>query len=226
MKTISLRKQFSVFFVLFLIIGAAACGGENAGKNSPAANQTNVNSPTNSAPVKYEDKRTEMHHRLDPLIGEWNVEKINTIVPGFSAEKPLVSKDTIIARRTWLEKAGSYYIKDETEGKFGDFDYYRLGILGYSVPDDRFEWNTVDNFNPMMMTYKGAKGSGKASQEISISGEYTDQGMLGEKYKGKTIGQRTVFKIESNDRHTVDLYFTPPGESERLVDKMIYTRRK
>src|SRR5262249_25379963 len=102
----------------------------------------------------------------------------------------------------------------------------RLGILGYSVPDDRFEWNTGDNFNPMMMTYKGEKGSGTANKEISISGEYTDQGMLGAQYKGKKIGQRTGFKIESNDRNTVELYFTPTGENERLVDTMVYTRRK
>jgi hypothetical protein len=228
MKTSYLLKRFFAVPAVALIVVLTACGPEAANKttNSLPANYSNSNRESADAPVKYEDKRTEMHHRLDALIGEWDVEKTNTIVPGFSPEKPLVSKGTIVTRRRWLEKAGYYFIEDETEGKFGTFDYYRHGILGYSVPDDRFEWNTVDNFNPMMMTYKGAPNSGRIGQEISISGEYTDQGMLGERYKGKSIGQRTVFRIESNDRHRVELYFTPPGEKERLVDTMIYTRRK
>ena len=55
-------------------------------------------------------------------------------------------------------------------------------------------------------------------------GEFTDQGLLGEAYIGKTIGQRTVISIPSADRHTIDLYFTPPGEAERLVDHAAYTR--
>jgi hypothetical protein len=35
---------------------------------------------------------------------------------------------------------------------------------------------------------------------------------------------RTVITIESNDRHRFDLYFTPPGGAERLIDRKIYTR--
>ena len=227
MKNVNFLKRFAVFFVTAFVISLTACTETSVKTaNILSANQTAVNTGNKTVPIKYDDKRTEIHHRLDPLIGEWNVEKTNTIVPGFSAEKPLVSKGTITCRREWLEKAGFYYIKDETEGKFGNFDYYRLGILGYSVPDDRFELNTVDNFNPMMMTYKGEKGSGTANKEISIAGEYTDQGMLGEQFKGKTIGQRTVFKIESNDRHIIELYFTLPDEKEKLVDTMVYTRKK
>jgi hypothetical protein len=49
--------------------------------------------------------------------------------------------------------------------------------------------------------------------------------VLGDAYVGQTIGQRTVIRIESRDRHMIDLYFTPPSEPERLVDRAIYTCR-
>jgi hypothetical protein len=53
-----------------------------------------------------------------------------------------------------------------------------------------------------------------------------DQGVLGEKYVGKTIGQRTVLTVQDADRHTMEIYFTPPGERERLIDRKKYTRVK
>ncbi len=33
-------------------------------------------------------------------------------------------------------------------------------------------------------------------------------------------------KIESLDRHIFELYFTPPGEKERLVARAVYNRQK
>ena len=118
------------------------------------------------------------------------------------------------------------HLKDVTTGTFGGA-YYRLGVLSYSPIDNRYEWNTVDNFNPMMMAYKGAKNSAKADGEISISGEFTDAGIFKSKATiGKSIKQRTVIKIESPDRHIMEIYFTLPGKTEFLSDRAIYTRRK
>ncbi|MEP6900377.1 MAG: DUF1579 family protein [Actinomycetota bacterium] len=165
-----------------------------------------------------------MHQRLNSLIGEWNVE--NTIyIAGGTPEKPIISSD-LTCRRSWISETGNKFIKDVTEGTLNGNPYYRFGILGYSTMDKRFEWNTVDALNSMMMTYKGAKENTTANGDIIMSGEFTDQGVLGDKYAGKNIKQRTVIKIESPDRHVFELYFTPPGEKERLVDRKVYTRRK
>jgi hypothetical protein len=49
---------------------------------------------------------------------------------------------------------------------------------------------------------------------------------IGDSSVGKTIGQRTVIKIELPDRNVIELYFTPPSEKELLADRSIYTRRK
>ncbi len=91
--------------------------------------------------------------------------------------------------------------------------------------DKRYEWNTVDAFNTMMMTYKGAKDSASLNGEIVMTSEFTDAVVFGDASVGKTIGQRTVIKIESPDRNVLELYFTPPGEQEQLIDRSIYTRR-
>ena len=58
-----------------------------------------------------------------------------------------------------------------------------------------------------------------------MSGEFTDQGVLGDAYVGKSIRQKTVIKIASANNHVFELYFTPPGEKERLVSTATYTRR-
>jgi hypothetical protein len=84
---------------------------------------------------------------------------------------------------------------------------------------------TVDGANANMMIYLGASGSGP-QLPISMSGVFTDQGWLGEAMAGKSVPMRTVIRIESNERHVFELYFTPPGGTERLVDQKVYTRMR
>ncbi len=157
-----------------------------------------------------------MHKRLDALVGAWDVEK-TLYIAGGTAEKPIVSSG-MVSRREWIAETGNRYLRDVTQGTLAGNPYYRLGILSYSTMDKRYEWNMVDAFNTMMMTYKGAKDSASVNGEIVMTGEFTDAGVFGDASVGKTIGQRTVINIESPDRHVLELYFTPPDEQERLVD--------
>ncbi|MEV8537002.1 hypothetical protein [Streptomyces sp. NPDC051211] len=62
--------------------------------------------------------------------------------------------------------------------------------------------------------------------EISIPGEFTDPGILGPEYAGKTIPMRTVIRIGQDGGHVFDMHFTPPGRAERLADRVVYTRLK
>ena len=54
-----------------------------------------------------------------------------------------------------------------------------------------------------------------------MSGTFTDQGLISEQTAGLVIAQRTVIRIQSDDRHEIDLYFTPPGRAEMLIDHSI-----
>lgn len=57
-----------------------------------------------------------------------------------------------------------------------------------------------------------------------MTGVFTDQGLIEEATVGKQISMRTIIAIESNDRHVIELYFTPPGGDEILIDSSVYTR--
>jgi hypothetical protein len=59
-----------------------------------------------------------------------------------------------------------------------------------------------------------------------VTGVFTDQGVVNEQTVGKAVVQRTVIRIESNDRHVSELYFTPPGMREQLAMRLVYTRIK
>jgi quinol monooxygenase YgiN len=73
------------------------------------------------------------------------------------------------------------------------------------------------------MIYLGKPGSGDQTP-IDVSGVFTDQGLVSEQTVGQPVVQRTVIRIESNDRHTFELYFTPPGGNEQLAQRLVYTR--
>lgn len=159
------------------------------------------------------------HAILEALEGTWRVEKSLYIALG-TRDEPAESDD-LTCRRVWL--ADGRYLRDVTEGTIAGVPYWRLGLLGYSTMDRRYEWVTIDMANANMMIYRGAPGSGE-QVPITMSGTFTDQGVMGEATVGKPIDQRTVIRIENDDRHIVDLYFTPPGDEEILADRSVYTR--
>jgi Protein of unknown function (DUF1579) len=166
------------------------------------------------------------HGALRALEGDWRVEKALYIAVG-TREKPAVSSD-LRARRRWI--AGGRFLHDVTEGSIAGGPYYRMGFLGYSNMDARYEWVTVDGMNANMMIYRsdavngGQRFVAGRDVEISMSGHFTDQGLFSEQTAGVVIAQRTVIRIQSDDRHEMDLYFTVPGKDEVLIDHSMYTR--
>ena len=114
---------------------------------------------------------------------------------------------------------------DTPQGQLGGKPYFRTGFLGYDSMDKRCEWVTADNQTPILMSYHAADGSGVA-QSIEMTETFTDPGVTGEANVGKSVAMRTHIEIESNDRNTYDLFFTPPGGAEMLVDLMVFERAK
>ena len=162
------------------------------------------------------------HAVLAPLVGSWRVELSIYGTMGRSPDlPPIVSHDI---RTTRVSIADGQYIEDTTEGTVEGKPYWRRGWLGYSNIDRRYEWVTIAPLVPMMI-YLGKPGSGE-QKPIEVTGVFTDQGVVGEQTVGKPVVQRTVIRIESNDRHVSELYFTPPGGKEQLALRLVYTRIK
>jgi len=163
-----------------------------------------------------------MHQRLNGLIGEWQVE-MTIYIAGGTKDKPIISRD-LTCRREWLAETGNRYLRDVTEGSVGGERYYRMGLLGYSIMDKAYEWVTVDALNANMMIYH-SRGK-NSSREISMVGEFTDQGVLGKRYAGKRVAMRTVIRIEGPESNVFELYMTPSNGREILAVRAKYTRRK
>lgn len=185
------------------------------------AQQKGQGTPSSPPPFVERGLPGPAHEALQPLVGTWRVEK-SLYIAGGTPEKPLTSQD-IICRRDWL--ADGRFLRDETQGKIGASPYWRLGLLGYSNMDKRYEWVTIDGLNANMMIYLGEPGSG-SRRPIVMTGTFTDQGLISKNTVGKPVKQRVVIRIEGDDRHVMELYFTPPGEAEILADRSVYTRMK
>lgn len=164
----------------------------------------------------------EGHSALAPLIGAWRTQLSVYGTMGRSPELPPIVSDDITTKREWV--ADGQYIEDRTEGTINGQPYWRRGWLGYSNMDQRYEWVTIAPRVPMMI-YLGKPGSDD-QRPIEMTGVFTDQGVVNDETVGKTVGQRTTIVIESDDRHTFELYFTPPGGPEHLAMRMVFTRVK
>jgi len=158
---------------------------------------------------------------LQPLAGTWRVEKSLYVAIG-TPERPALGEN-MITRREWI--ADGRFLRDTTEGSFGGRPYFRTGFLGYNNMERRHEWVTADNFTPTLMSYRAAKAAG-IRMPIDMAGSFSDLGVTGEQNVGKIIPMRTVIRIENDDRHVFEIYFTPPGRKEVLADRMVFTRMK
>ncbi|WP_431955383.1 DUF1579 family protein [Nocardia lijiangensis] len=213
MRSTLTRALCSVTFVAVAVLGASCSDDATTTAASPAASSSATVDPS---------AQDTGHRRLNQLVGEWRGGK-STFVAGGTPDKPL--RVEITSRWQWIPETGNNFLREIAEGDYGDRLYYRQGTLGFSPTDNRYEWSTVDSVTPMMMTYKGAKGSGGSDTEITVLGEFTDPGVLGERFVGQTIPMRTTIRLESTDRVVMEMYFTPPGEAEMIADRVILTRR-
>lgn len=159
------------------------------------------------------------HDAAKILAGKWRT-SISLYMAVGSPDHPVISTD-IVTTREWIDDGR--FLQDTTTGMIGGMPYWRLGLLGYDNMASCYQWMTVDNVNAGMMIYQGARGSG-AHFPVNMTGTFVDQGVLGETYAGKTIGQRTEMIVKSPDEHVFNIYFTPPGEPERIADHNVYTR--
>jgi len=161
------------------------------------------------------------HAALASLAGTWRVEMGVYATLGRTPDAPPITSNDLVARRQWM--AGGRYLEDTTEGTLEKSRYWRRGWLGYDNMASRYEWVTIDEANAGMMRYASRSGT-KPGTHIDMFGTFVDQGVAGEAFVGKTVPMRTAIHIEGQDRHVIELYFTPPGRKEALATRAVYTR--
>lgn len=159
------------------------------------------------------------HAALTVLEGKWRT-TISLFMAQGTPAVPVVSSD-IVTERAWINDGR--FLRDTTTGTIGGMPYLRIGFLGYDNLAERVEWVTMDGVQAGIMFYQGAARSG-FDFPVNVAGSFVDQGVLGESYSGKTLGMRTEIIVKDANEHVFDLYFTPPGETERIADHNVYKR--
>jgi hypothetical protein len=158
----------------------------------------------------------EKHAWLEPLVGDWNVEML--VYPGPGAE-PIVS-DEVEATRAWT--LDGRYLREELRGVVFGRPSARDGTLGYNALDGRFEWVTVDTFEPGQMVYFG-RGD-EAAGGFSLYGESTEAGMAPEP-TGRKRELRFEFEIAGPDENVQRIFARYPGQEEFLFVEQRFTRK-
>lgn len=153
----------------------------------------------------------ENHAKLDPLIGDWQVEM--RVFPGPGAE-PIVS-DELTATREWI--LGGRYVEEMLTGTFAGNPSARLAIIGYNNLEDRFELASFDTFEPGFMVYHGAA----TGDTVSVEGTSIEAG-FGPTPTGRHRDIRFDLTIE-DDRSVQRIYVQYPGEDEFLFVEQIFT---
>lgn len=200
----------------FLAVAGAGLVGAAASKPALADSAT---ASDQTPPFVRRGLPGPFHQVLEPLVGTWAVDKQIFIAAG-TPKSPALSRD-MTCRRKWF--GGGKHLEDVTEGSLAGGAYYRMGVLGFSTMDSRYEWATFDALNANAMLYVSAPLKAPSSK-IELTGAFTDQGLLGERYAGKSVAMRTMIDIQSPERHVIDLFFKPHGETERLIDRSVYAR--
>jgi hypothetical protein len=156
---------------------------------------------------------------LQPLIGKWRG-TITLYMAVATLEKPLTVSG-FATERTWINDGR--ILQETIHGEVNGAPYWRLGFLIYDNMKAAYEWVTFDNMNAGMMLYRGKPGSGPGLP-TTMTGSFVEQGVLGESYAGKTVECRTDIIVKGADENVFDIYFTAPGEKERIADHNVYTR--
>lgn len=106
---------------------------------------------------------------------------------------------------------------DRLQALVGDCAVERENYLAGPRPDEPARGSGL-------VAHKGDPHSG-TDDVISMSGVFTHAGGLyPDEMFGASIAQRTEIRIDSPDRHVIDIFFAAPGGDEVLADHGVYTR--
>lgn len=158
----------------------------------------------------------EKHKWLEPMVGDWTVEMLVYPAPGAA---PVVSNDVTATRRWILD---GRYVREELRGIVFGKPAARDGTLGYNALDGRFEWVTVDTFEPGQMIYLG-RGDDTANR-FTVFGESTEAG-FGPEPTARKRALRFEFEIRDANSNVQRIYARVPGQAEFLFVEQRFTRK-
>ncbi len=158
------------------------------------------------------------HKHLDAFVGKWNYELKWQMAPDAPAESSTGTSET-----KWV--MDGMFIQDDTQGASEEpgmdgkpVRFRGLGLTGYDPIKEIYTSTWVDNMGPGMMISTGTcEADGKS---FTFKGDMADP-MTGEKSKK----YRITHKVESADRHVMEMFIAGPDGKEFRNMVITYTRQ-
>ncbi len=153
----------------------------------------------------------ELHQKLAPYAGKWDVVTTMTMGPGHEM------KDKAKAEFSWL--IDGRFLQQRIKGSLMGMPYEGFGLLGHDNFKQAFVSTWIDNLN----TYKlDAEGRLAQDGRTLIFHGHLDEYLTGENDKPV----RYVYRWKDDDHFTFEIHDLAIGESNTCVVTMHYTRAK
>ena len=151
------------------------------------------------------------HKLLEPIIGKWNFTARFWFDPSGPA---MESKGT--AERKWI-LGGRFVMDDAQSPSFFDHGFQGLGLMGYDNVQQKYTSVWIDS---MTTSFTQSAGTVDASGKVFTYHKEEIDPLTKQKFKA-----RDVVKIESNDKHVMEMYKVLPDGKEFKVGELIFTRK-
>ncbi len=152
------------------------------------------------------------HKLLEPMIGQWNFTGRFWMDP---SSPPTDTKG--VTERKWI--LGGRFIADDVEAaEFAGEKFRGFGLTGYDNTQQKYIGVWLDSMGTGIGHSIGVADT--AGKVFTYQNEHVDP-ITKQKVKG-----RDLVKIESNDKHTMEMYKTMPDGKEMKVGELTFTRKK
>lgn len=152
------------------------------------------------------------HAHLEPMAGEWKQELSWQMSP----DQPEMTS-TSASNAEWVLGGRFLMTTVKGPGMFGSPQPFEgLGIFGYDNGAKKYTYMWCDNMGTMMMISEG--GCSEDGRTITLTGSYDDPA------SGSKKTLKTVYEVQSNDRHTMKMYDRTPEGEEFLTMTIVNTR--
>ncbi len=195
----TMRSILATGFALFVITSAGFGSGQSGSQDSEkmmAAMQAAMNPG-------------ELHQRLNPLIGNFQVSTKMWMEPG----QPAV-EGSGTCQNSWV--LGQRFVEQRVEGNFMGMPFEGIGYTGYDNIQKKYVSTWIDSMGTGFMIGEGAF---KTDQTIEFQAQYPDptsEGML--KF-------REELRIEDENRHAFVMYMIGADGKEFRNMEILYTRK-
>lgn len=153
----------------------------------------------------------EAHKALNAVVGTWD-----TVVRFYAAPGAPAEESTGTSESRWI--LGGRYIEQRFKGSAMGQPFEGLGYTGYDNMRKQYFGTWMDTMSTgMMSTTGGVEEGGKV---------WKFKGMMDDPVKNTSIPVEEVVRVESSDRHVMEMWHAGPDGKPFKAMEIVYTRKK